>query len=660
VIKGVILGNFMSYSNAEIPLYPGLNLVCGPNGAGKSSILLAISLVLGQAHTERAKRLSDLIRWGEDHARIGLLLDNSPKEGKRPFPQYRTDTIDVTRILRRGGDYGYLLLGKPVSKERIVEIFSRIGLNPNNMLIIMHQLMVGRFALISPREKLLMLEEAVGFQSYRADIMDANARLKKSLSEEESLAAVLESTQETYQYWKKEYEKYQKKKELERKLQQLQCELLWGRIEKKQTALAKLDDKITSKNKAIESMDTRIDEDKKALQARRDAFNNELKRNHQSEKARIELERKVARAEADVRWVELQGRDLAEDLETLSRALSTPEFQSSNKNVPVAVTALVELGERLKLRKSKLEKLSSPSSFKELEANLTSLVQECEKIRRKVGSEMERLIEYRVQFEVLILKRKLLSDECRSLLAQRRIAKQELNPLIRRAERLGPKPGKTRKITELEMAIVVTEEELRPLTHVSEEVEKMYSSYVGLVKDLREKAERVAKNREETLRELAKRFDMWKTVVGQFLAELSERYNTILSSIGASGAARLVEAKDVEKAGLELLVSFKGGKMGSLDSLAQSGGERSVALMAFLLTLQQHIKSPFRAIDEFDVHLDPKNREMVSNLIVASFKEAGGEQYLAITPGEIGTIRDNMHVVVVQNVSGTSEVSEVK
>ncbi len=197
--------------------------------------------------------------------------------------------------MRRGGDYGYLLLGKPVSKERIVEIFSRIGLNPNNMLIIMHQLMVGRFALISPREKLLMLEEAVGFQSYRADIMDANARLKKSLSEEESLAAVLESTQETYQYWKKEYEKYQKKKELERKLQQLQCELLWGRIEKKQTALAKLDDKIASKNKAIESMDTRIDEDKKALQARRDAFNNELKRNHQSEKARIELERKVAR-----------------------------------------------------------------------------------------------------------------------------------------------------------------------------------------------------------------------------------------------------------------------------------------------------------------------------------------------------------------------------
>jgi len=85
-----------------------------------------------------------------------------------------------------------------------------------------------------------------------------------------------------------------------------------------------------------------------------------------------------------------------------------------------------------------------------------------------------------------------------------------------------------------------------------------------------------------------------------------------------------------------------------------------VALMAFLLAVQQHIKSPFRAIDEFDVHLDPRNREMVSDLIVSSFKEARDEQYVAITPGQIEAVRDNVHVIVVQNVSGLSEISEVK
>ena len=658
MIKGVVLRNFMSYSNTLVPLYPGLNLVCGPNGAGKSSILLAVSLVLGQAHTERGRKLSDLIRWGEDQARIGLLLDNSPEEEKRPFPQYHTDTIDVTRVLRRGGDYGYLLQGRPVSKEKVVSIFDRVGLNPENMLIIMHQLMVGRFALIPPGEKLLMLEEAVGFESYRADVLDANARLKKALSEEDSLAAVLESTQETYQYWKREYEKYLKKKGLEEKLHSLQNEVLWGRIEKREVALVKLDEKIESKRKGIETVEAKIEESKKVLETRKLALEKALKAEQQFEKRRIELECEAAQARTDQKWAELQSKDLAEDVKMLSSILSA--LKSSKSGVPESSRILTEHRTELESRKRRLESSLSSSPLKALQIKLDLLVKESDKAHEKLDTEIERLVDSRVDHEVLSFKKRLLSEELRSFLAQRRIAKQELDPLVRKAERSGSRPSKMRKITELEMAIAATEEELRPLLHMSEEVERMYSSYVGLVKDLKDKAELVARNREEALRELAKRFDMWRDVVGGFLADLSARYDTILASVGASGSAKLVETKDIERAGLELLVSFKGGRMVSLDSLSQSGGERSVALMAFLLALQQHIKSPFRAIDEFDVHLDPRNREMISDLIISSFKESGGEQYLAITPGQIGTLKGDVHVLVVQNVSGSSEVSEVR
>ncbi|MFB6216003.1 MAG: AAA family ATPase, partial [Candidatus Aenigmatarchaeota archaeon] len=67
-IREIILENFMSYDYARIPLEKGLNLITGPNGAGKSSILLAISVALGQSHTERSRKLSDLIRRGEEMA----------------------------------------------------------------------------------------------------------------------------------------------------------------------------------------------------------------------------------------------------------------------------------------------------------------------------------------------------------------------------------------------------------------------------------------------------------------------------------------------------------------------------------------------------------------------------------------------------------------
>src|SRR2546422_10999723 len=134
----------MSYKNTSIPLRAGLNLIIGPNGAGKSSIPLAISVVLGQAYTARAKKLSAVIRWNEQEARTSLLLDNEAPKGARPFPPARSDKVLRTRVLKRSGDYHYLLNNKPVSKTNLLEGLNKIGLNPDNMLVIMHQLMVGR------------------------------------------------------------------------------------------------------------------------------------------------------------------------------------------------------------------------------------------------------------------------------------------------------------------------------------------------------------------------------------------------------------------------------------------------------------------------------------------------------------------------------------
>ncbi|MEM3522404.1 MAG: AAA family ATPase, partial [Candidatus Bathyarchaeia archaeon] len=221
MIKGLLLENFMSYKNAYVSFKDGLNIICGPNGSGKSSILLAISIVLGQTYTERAKRLSDLIRYGEDEARITLILDNSIKNGKRPFSSFYKNDLKITRVIKKNGDYYYLMDGKPVNKNAITYAFNKVGLNPNNMLVIMHQLMVGKFSLTSPQEKLKMLENAVGFQSYREDVIDTKRRLEKMFTEEHSIFKMLNSTKETYEFWKKEYEKFLYKKELELKLNEL-------------------------------------------------------------------------------------------------------------------------------------------------------------------------------------------------------------------------------------------------------------------------------------------------------------------------------------------------------------------------------------------------------------------------------------------------------
>ena len=59
LIQEVILENFMSYEYARVPFELGVNVICGPNGSGKSSLLLAVSVALGQSYTERSKKLSE-------------------------------------------------------------------------------------------------------------------------------------------------------------------------------------------------------------------------------------------------------------------------------------------------------------------------------------------------------------------------------------------------------------------------------------------------------------------------------------------------------------------------------------------------------------------------------------------------------------------------
>lgn len=624
----------MSYENAYVPLEPGLNLICGPNGAGKSSILLGISVVLGQAYTERARRLSDLIRWKAPQAKITLHFDNSGKAEKRSFPSYHVDTVTVSRILKRNGTYYYLIQEKPVPKTVLTEAFNQLGLNPDNMLVIMHQLMVGKFASTSPQDKLKMLEEAVGFQSYRKDVLEADLKLKKAVGEEQSLAQILESTKETHEFWRREYEKFLRKRELENRLAQLRRELLWGRIQKRSLSVKKLEERIASRKRMIDAATTKLEETEETAKTHQSRYGEIREKIHELEERRLE----AARAEAS---------ELA-NLAFANRILSSLT-EAPATHLPDALVK--ELKETV--AKSETHAAQLKEKFGEVNEKLGLAAQRLE-------ANLSRLVEAKVESQVLAFKKKLLLEQLNDLETQLKLAHEELQPLIAEAEKGGPEIESPGKILDIMVEIGAMEEQLKPLAHLGEDTERMYNEFANRYRDLTKKAEEVARNRDELIAELEKRLLRWREVLSEFLESLGLKYNLILGEVKATGELRISSLSDIDRAGLEILVGYKGAVPTSLDSFGQSGGERSIAMMAFLLALQQHITSPFRAIDEFDVHMDPRNREIVSRLIVASAKSLGGGQYVAITPGQVHVENEDVHVIVVQNVEGSSVVTEVR
>ena len=626
----------MSYKNTSIPLRPGLNLIIGPNGAGKSSILLAISVVLGQAYTERAKKLSELIRWNEQEARISILLDNEAGKGARPFPQARSDKVLLTRVLKRTGDYHYLMNNKPISKINLIDGLSKVGLNPDNMLVIMHQLMVGRFGSVSPIDKLLLLEDAVGFGAYRREVLEASNRLQKLTTERETMASVLEGTKETYLHWQREYEKYEMKRKLEDQYKDLQRELVWRRILRREASLKRVKDRIASLNR-------RMDETREEFETSH--------RQHQEvigDLANVSKELESLREE----HLKLEhGRGVRTGaLEWITRVTKLLESQKEILNDPLSHELSDLIQEEAKIS---LSARSADLDFEKVRTGISDLTSQLSK-------NTDLLIESRVKKEVSNFKLTLIEDEIKDLEVQLRIGLEEVEPLRTQASQMGPAFENPRDLQQITLDVASVQERLRPLAHLSAEVEKMYKNYEGVYADLKKKVEVVEHNRSEVLGELKERFDRWRTVMDKLLEELSETYNALLSEVGSRGKIVIRASKDIEKAGLELYAGFKGNEPVSLDGLAPSGGERTVALIAFLLSLQQFISSPFRAIDEFDVHMDPRNRETVSKLIYAASKSTDSSQYIAITPGQV-TIpaEDNVHVIVVQNIEGSSMVKEL-
>jgi chromosome segregation protein len=186
----------------------------------------------------------------------------------------------------------------------------------------------------------------------------------------------------------------------------------------------------------------------------------------------------------------------------------------------------------------------------------------------------------------------------------------------------------------------------------------MYESYSKLYLELKEKTQLVAENRERTLEEVKTRMQSWRTVIGNLLDHVNLEYQKTLTQAQAVGEVRLANGQDIETAGLEILVGFKGGRPVPLDAYTQSGGERTTATMSFLLALQQHVRSPFRAVDEYDIHMDPKNRELVAQMLVSRVNDSNA-QYIVITPSQVTFTKEGTNIITVQNIEGKSIIREV-
>jgi chromosome segregation ATPase len=678
-LQEVILENFMSYEYARIPFKQGVNVVCGPNGSGKSSILLGISVALGQSYTERSKKLSNLIRWGKDQARVTIILDNSHRSGRRPIQKIDKDQIFLTRVLRRDGKYWFELDNKAANREDVKRILSKLGVDPDNMLIIMHQNMVEQFTVLSPQDKLRIVEAAVGFEPFRRNVVEAQRKLGRVLSEDESVGKLLESAEQTLTYWREQYDRYQQKKQLIMKRRFLERELVWAQITKKEATASDLQGEIQKEQNEIK----KIEDETKKTDARISEI--QAKQNHTKEtlqkllKERLELEYERARHESNLLLSDQALKETQSTLQTrqdqmkdyLSKLEQFETTLHEGHNTSDIKTELADVKKSFEqLENTWMQQLNQKSEnlkqqiegFNQQLPTLSSRTKDMEAKMANVELEMEKdtstVIDHKIHSALLNFQRESLSKTVSKLHKELEHLLREVDQEIKRAEETGSRIAPMKSTEEILDEMRLTDGHIAALVDVSEDIERMYESYSKLYLELKQKAQLVAENREKALAEVKTRMETWHTVLQNLLDHVNVQFQTILVNAQAEGEVRLLNEHDIETAGLQIFVGFKGAKPLPLDAYTQSGGERSTATIAFLLALQQHVRSPLRAVDEYDVHMDPKNRETIAKLLISSVNGLEA-QYIAITPSQITFSERDVNIITVQNMEGASVIREV-
>lgn len=165
------------------------------------------------------------------------------------------------------------------------------------------------------------------------------------------------------------------------------------------------------------------------------------------------------------------------------------------------------------------------------------------------------------------------------------------------------------------------------LRNIEEQLENLYA----IVPDLTEKLQRVNSA-------ICSIEGPWSKELNNLVDRISKNFSSSFISVASAGEVRLnTEGEGYKDWRLELLVKFRDeSDLRVLDPYVQSGGERAVSTIFYMLSLQGLTNSPFRVVDEINQGMDPKNERIVHKYMVESACKPNNQnmfsQYFLITP----------------------------
>ncbi|KXT18878.1 hypothetical protein AC579_3575 [Pseudocercospora musae] len=140
-------------------------------------------------------------------------------------------------------------------------------------------------------------------------------------------------------------------------------------------------------------------------------------------------------------------------------------------------------------------------------------------------------------------------------------------------------------------------------------------------------------NLEELDANITKIRDRWEPELDELVASISEAFSENFARVQCAGEVAVHKDEDFEQWAIQIKVKFRENEsLAVLDSHRQSGGERAVSTIFYLMALQSLARAPFRVVDEINQGMDPRNERLVHSRMVDIACAEHTSQYFLITP----------------------------
>jgi len=409
-------------------------------------------------------------------------------------------------------------------------------------------------------------------------------------------------------------------------------------FEENRKRLEEINERLHEKEKEAEELQTEINKMEMLLKEKENELMRIAKKEIIAEMEKIKeevelLENEIRGMESTIKTKTMEMNLLVEEKEDMERKYGDEEnkIKETKESIAMEEKKYHEIRNKIKAMQEIENKLTKhASSLREERDKLYKEIVKLENMKDAIATKIETSIE-------LISRAKARLPTLESALAEV-ITDEKFD-------------GEIPSIDEIKKRIRELEEKLEKMQPVNLRALEEYERQDERRKKFEEDMEKLKKQKKNLIKLEDEIKNKKRETFFEVFNKINDNFRNIYRELaGGEGELILENEKEPFDGGLFIRVRPAGKRFLHLNAL--SGGEKSIASLAFIFSLQAYSPSPFYVLDEIDMFLDEKNAEKVANMVATKSNNA---QFIVISLRRI-TLQKANHIYGITSVNGKSTI----